>query len=146
MVSDALIKAIGADSLKGVIATRPGAPKAAGADRFAEIARKAGLDPKAIFAAQAYDAAMLLALAIEKNGKAERAGLNKALRAVATAPGEVILPGEFAKAKKLLAAGKDINYEGAAGSHEFDANGDVPGVIEQLTVKDGKWTVLGVIK
>ena len=146
MVSDALIKAIGADSLKGVIATRPGAPKAAGADRFAEIARKAGLDPKAIFAAQAYDAAMLLALAIEKNGKAERAGLNKALRAVATAPGEVILPGEFAKAKKLLAEGKDINYEGAAGSHEFDANGDVPGVIEQLTVKDGKWTVLGVIK
>ena len=146
MVSDALIKAIGADSLKGVIATRPGAPKAAGADRFAEIAKKAGLDPKAIFAAQAYDAAMLLALAIEKNGKAERADLNKALRAVATAPGEVILPGEFAKAKKLLAEGKDINYEGAAGSHEFDANGDVPGVIEQLTVKDGKWTVLGVIK
>ncbi len=146
MVSDALIKAVGADALKGVIATRPGAPKAAGAERFAEIAKAAGLDPKAIFAAQAYDAAMLLALAIEKNGKAERKGLNKALRAVATAPGTVILPGEFAKAKKLLAEGKDINYEGAAGSHEFDAHGDVPGVIEQLTVKDGKWTVLGVIK
>ncbi|HHN72864.1 MAG TPA: amino acid ABC transporter substrate-binding protein [Thermopetrobacter sp.] len=146
MVSGELIRAIGADNLQGVIATRPGAPKAAGAARFAELAKKAGLDPKAIFAAQAYDAAMLLALAVEKNGKPDRAGLNRALRAVATAPGEVILPGEFAKAKKLLAEGKDINYEGAAGSHEFDANGDVPGVIEQLTVKDGKWTVLGIIE
>jgi branched-chain amino acid transport system substrate-binding protein len=146
MVSDELIKALGADNLKGIIATRPGSPKAAGAAKFEEIARAGGLDPKAIFAAQAYDAAMLLALAIEKNGKADRAGLNKALRAVATAPGEVILPGEFAKARKLLAEGKDINYEGAAGSHEFDENGDVPGVIEELTVKDGKWVTLGIVK
>ncbi len=146
MASDELIKAIGADNLKGVIATRPGSPKIAGADKFAAIARKAGLDPKAIFAAQAYDAAMLLALAIEKNGKPGREGVNKALREVASAPGEVILPGEFAKAARLLKEGKDINYEGASGSHEFDAAGDVPGVIVETTVKDGKWVELGVIK
>jgi branched-chain amino acid transport system substrate-binding protein len=47
---------------------------------------------------------------------------------VASAPGEVILPGEWEKAKKLIAAGQDINYQGAAGDHEFDENGDVPGV------------------
>ncbi len=146
MVSEELIKALGADNLKGIIATRPGSPKAAGAEKFEAIARANGLDPKAIFAAQAYDAAMLLALAIEKNGKAERAGLNRALREVATAPGEVILPGEFAKAKRLLAEGKDINYEGAAGSHAFDAHGDVPGVIEELTVRDGQWVTLGIIR
>jgi len=146
MASDELIKAVGADALKGVIATKPGAPKAAGAEIFAKIAKDGGIDPKAIFAAQAYDAAMLLALAIEKNGKPGRKGINKALREVAGAPGEVILPGEFAKAKKLIAAGKDINYEGASGSHEFDANGDVPGVIVEMTVKNGKWVEVGVIR
>ena len=146
MVSDALVKAIGADNLKDAFGTKPGAPKAAGADIFAKIAKAGGIDPKAIFAAQAYDAAFLLALAIEKNGKPGREGLNKALREVATAPGEVILPGEFAKARKLIAAGKDINYEGAAGSHEFDAAGDVPGVIVEMKIKDGKFVEAGVIK
>ena len=45
----------------------------------------------------------------------------------AFAPGEPILAGEWAKAKKLIAEGKDIDYKGAGGDHEFDAAGDVPG-------------------
>ena len=75
-----------------------------------------------------------MALAIEKNGSAEREGLSKALRAVATAPGEVILPGEWQKAKALLKAGKEINYEGATGSLAFDKAGDVSGVIIEMGV------------
>ena len=48
-------------------------------------------------------------------------------------------PGDWAKAKALLAAGKDINYQGIAGENEFDANGDVAGIYGKSVVKDGKW-------
>ena len=144
MVGDALVEAIGGDRLEGMISTRPGTPEVPGADKFSMAAEKAGLDPNAPFAAQAYDAAFLLALAIEKNGKAERAGLNAALRDVASAPGEVVLPGEWSKAAALIQAGKDVNYEGATGSHEFDDAGDVAGVIVEMVVKDGKFMEVGI--
>ncbi|MBH8581567.1 ABC transporter substrate-binding protein [Halomonas pacifica] len=139
MVGDSLVEAIGADVLEGMIATRPGSPDIPGAELFAEMATEAGIDPSAVFAAQAYDAAFLLALAIEQNGSAEREGLSAALRSVSSAPGEVILPGEWEKAVELIAAGEEINYEGASGSHEFDDNGDVPGVVVEMTVEDGRF-------
>ncbi|QPC41437.1 ABC transporter substrate-binding protein [Kaustia mangrovi] len=145
MVGENLISAVGAGNLEGMIATRAGKPEIPGADVFAKLAEKAGVDPSATYAPQAYDAAFLLALAVEKNGSADREGLNKALREVASAPGEVILPGEWEKAKKLIAEGKDINYEGAGGPLDFDQNGDVPGVIVELVVKDGKFVEVGRI-
>ena len=146
MVGDRLVAAVGADVLDGMIATKPGTPELPGADMFAKQAQEAGFDPTAVFAGQSYDAAFMLALAIEKMGENKREGLNKALRDVATAPGEVIYPGEWEKAKRLLAEGKDINYEGATGSHEFDENGDVPGVIIEMTVRDGKFVELGRVQ
>ena len=146
MVGDKLLAAVGAENVASMIATKPGTPDIAGAGIFDKLAKDAGLDPTAVFAAQSYDAAFMLALAIEKNGSGERAGLGAALRSVSSAPGEVILPGEWAKAKKLLAEGKDVNYEGATGSHEFDAAGDVPGVIVEMMVKDGKFVQVGPLK
>jgi branched-chain amino acid transport system substrate-binding protein len=135
MVGDTLVAAVGEGRLDGMIATRIGNPETPGAELYNEAAREAGLDPSASFAAQAYDATFLLALAIQKNGSASREGLNQTLREVASAPGEEIYPGEWEKAVRLIAEGADINYEGAAGSHEFDENGDVPGVIIQMTVE-----------
>ena len=146
MVGDALVEAIGGDRLEGMISTRPGTPEIPGADKFKMAAKAAELDPGAAFAAQAYDAAFLLALAIEKNGKAERAGLNTALREVASAPGEVIMPGEWSKAVELIKSGKDVNYEGATGSHEFDEAGDVAGVIVEMMVKDGMFHEVGIAR
>lgn len=145
MVGDSLVKAIGADVLDGMIATRPGSPELPGTEIFNEDAKAAGIDPSAVFAAQAYDAAFLLGLAIEQNGNAESAGLSEALRSVASAPGEVILPGEWKKAKELIAAGTEINYEGASGTHEFDENGDVPGVVLEMVVQDGAFTSQGYV-
>ena len=58
---------------------------------------------------------------------ADRSKISAALREVASAPGEIIRPGEWEKAKALIAAGKDINYEGASGAVDFDAKGDVAG-------------------
>lgn len=146
MVGQALVDAVGADVLDGMIATKPGIPDVPGLDAFEQAMTSLALDPKAVFAAQSYDAAFLLALAVEENGSASQDGLAAALRKVASAPGEIILPGEWEKAKKLIAAGQDINYQGASGNHEFDANGDVPGLIVEMTVENGAFVEKGVLK
>lgn len=143
MVGDSLVGAVGDGVLEGMIATRPGSPDLPGTPLFEEQARAAEVDPEAVFAAQAYDAAFLLALAIEQNGNAEREGLSQALRSVASEPGEVILPGEWEKAVQLIADGEEINYEGASGRHEFDDNGDVPGVVVEMAVEDGEFVRKG---
>ncbi len=146
MVGDGLVRAVGGDILEGMIATKPGTPDLPGSDVFAELAEAVELDPNATFAGQSYDAAFIIALAIESMGEDSREGLSDHVRRVATAPGEVILPGEWSKAKRLLAAGQDINYEGATGQHEFDANGDVPGVIVEMTVRDGAFVEVGEVQ
>lgn len=148
MVSNSLITAIGSDKLRGMIATKPGRPDTRGAREFNRLAWKANLNPGASFVAQSYDAAFLVALSIEKSGQAEPSGLPKALREVASAPGEIIFPGEWEKAKALLKEGKEINYEGATGSLEFDAAGDVSGVIMEMGVyvREGSFIEFGQIQ
>ncbi len=148
MASNSLIAAIGSDKLRGMIVTKPGAPDTTGARVFNKYAWGANLNPAGAFVGQSYDASFLLALAIEKSGKADRAGISQALRAVASAPGEVILPGEWEKAKALIKAGKEINYEGATGSHDFDEAGDVSGVIIEMgvNVREGSLIEFGQIK
>ena len=146
MVGDKLAEAIGADKLEGMIATKPGTPELDGTDLFDKQATNAGMDPKAVYSAQAYDAAFILALAAEKAGSSDRAAIAKEVRTVASAPGEVILPGEWEKAAAAIKAGNDVDYQGASGNHEFDAAGDVPGVITEMVVKGGKFEEVGQIK
>ena len=139
MVGDAIGERAGPDA-DGMIATRPGSPDLPGGETFRTNAEAANLDPDATFAAQSYDAAMLLALAMEKTG-GQRDGLAAALREVATAPGEKVYPGEFQKAKELIAAGTDIDYDGASTAAEFDEAGDVPGDYDTMVVREGKFVV-----
>lgn len=138
MVGQGLVDAVGADAMNGTIFTRPGTLDVPGAEVFRQLAEGTYVNADGTFVAQSYDAAFLIALAIQHNGNAGRAGLNESLRAVSTAPGEVILPGEWEKAVRLLAAGQPINYIGASGEHEFDERGDVPGAVEELMVIDGR--------
>ncbi|MEX0584729.1 MAG: amino acid ABC transporter substrate-binding protein, partial [Natronospirillum sp.] len=72
------------------------------------------------------------------NGSDSREVLFASLREVASARGEQILHVEWEKARQLIADGQDINYVGASGDHEFDANGDVPGAVEELVVRNGQ--------
>lgn len=146
MVGDDLFTGIDPAALEGMIITRAGAFEGDSATVFADLATEAGIDPNAVYAPQAYDAAFLLALAIEQNGSADREGLSEALRAVASAPGEVILPGEWEKAKELIAAGTDIDYLGAGGALDFDEAGDIEGVIEELAVEGGEFVQKGTIE
>ena len=85
------------------------------------------------------------ALAVEKAGSTDRVKVRDALREIANAPGEKILPGEWKKAKELLAAGKDIDYSGATGEMEFDANGDIPGVIGHFVVDGTGYKQVGLV-
>ena len=143
MMDSSVIEQIGADALRGNILLSQPASDTEGASwkAFAEAFTAAGHDPSAPFVAHGYDVAFLTALAIEKAGAADRGMIPAALREVANAPGTVIRPGEWEKARKAIAAGEDVNYEGASGAIEFDDNGDVAGTYSLNGVgDDGTWT------
>jgi branched-chain amino acid transport system substrate-binding protein len=146
MIGDDLLTGIDAAAVEGLIATRAGAPAGTATTTYVDLANAAGIEANATYAPQAYDAAFLLALAIEKNGSADREGLSAALRDVASAPGEKILPGEWTKAVELIKAGTDIDYDGAGGPLDFDAAGDVDGIIVELAVEGGKFVEMGEIQ
>jgi branched-chain amino acid transport system substrate-binding protein len=135
MAGDALVQ--NHKNIDGMILTKAAPAQGPAFDAYAKLVQADGLDPNSTYAANSYDDAFVLALAIEKNGNAGREGLSKALRDVATAPGEKILPGEWSKAVELIKAGTDIDYQGAAGDMEFDERGDVPGTIEWFTIEGG---------
>lgn len=77
-----------------------------------------------LFDDNVYDAMFLMALAAEYSGEASGSGIQSAIQTVANPPGTTILPGEWAKALTEIAAGRDINYEGASGTTDLDASGD----------------------
>tara|TARA_B100000809_G_scaffold102715_1_gene101366 strand:- start:705 stop:1871 length:1167 start_codon:yes stop_codon:yes gene_type:complete len=135
MIAQEVIDEIGADNLGDAVFTKGTADS-----NSSHFKTFAGLfdRPSDPYTAQAWDAVMIAALALESAGGATR-DLIAHVRSVANAPGVEVGPGDWAKAKALLAAGKDINYQGIAGAHEFDANGDVAGIYGKSVVKDGKW-------
>ena len=147
MSDTAVIEQIGADALRDhLFVTLPGADTANPSyQAFATEFAKSGKDPTGPFIANGYDATFLIALAIEKAGAADRAKIGEALRAVANPPGIVIRPGEWSEAKEAIAAGDDINYEGASGPVDFDENGDVAGIYQLYTVGAGdQWESSGI--
>ena len=130
MYDQSVITQLGAENLVGNVMFTAAAsdPENDSYPMFAEAyTANTDFDPAAPYASQGYDATFLIALAVEKAGAPDRSKISAALREVANAPGEVIRPGEWEKAKKLIAEGKDINYEGASGPVDFDDNGDVAG-------------------
>ena len=135
MIAQEVIDEIGANNLGDAVFTKGTADS-----NSSHFKTFAGLfdRPSDPYTAQAWDAVMIAALALESAGGATR-DLIAHVRSVANAPGVEVGPGDWAKAKALLAAGKDINYQGIAGAHEFDVNGDVAGIYGKSVVKDGKW-------
>lgn len=91
--------------------------------KFDDFKRILGAEPS-LFQAHAYDAMMLVALAAEKAQSTQGQALRDAMRGVANPPGELVGPADFARAVGLLKEGRDINYEGGAGSQDLDEFGD----------------------
>ena len=140
--SEDIIKALGAENVEGMMGTAPGAAGGKPLDFFNEMYKKEyDRLPPLPFITNAYDAAVVIGLAayvtIQKGLDPTSLNIRNNLRNVASPPGEIIMPGEFKKAFDLLKQGKDINYEGAAGAVDFDANGDVVTPIEVWTYTGG---------
>ncbi|MDB0054286.1 ABC transporter substrate-binding protein [Candidatus Pelagibacter sp.] len=95
MVGQSLVDAFGKDLEKSV-ATRPGS-EGKGMGLFTPVAKSAGIDPEAPYAASSYDAAALLVLAIQSGNSADRASIAKNVMDVANGPGTKIYPGELKK-------------------------------------------------
>lgn len=139
MFGQSLIDAIG-EELEGTIGAVPAA-EGAGADRFAEAARAAGIDLEGGFRSEAYDAAALIALAIQAGGSADSRSIADNILRVANAPGEPILPGELAKGLEILAAGGEIDYVGAT-NVELIGPGEASGSYREYEVRDGAFSTI----
>lgn len=126
IVDDKVIQQIGIKNLQGKFkGTTPISDiQSVAYQKYMELGIKNANSP---FVANGFDVAFLMALAVEKAG-GDRSKMSSALRSVASAPGTVIYPGEWKKAKDLITRGKPINYEGASGTLDFDENGDVSGI------------------
>ncbi len=136
MKSDALIEAIGPD-LNGSIGTQPGSA-GEGAKTLVGMLEGVADTPDGPFTAESYDAAALIALAIQAGGSADRASIAANVLNVANAPGEKIYPGELDKALQILADGGEVDYEGASGV-ELIGPGEAAGSYQEYEIIDGKF-------
>jgi branched-chain amino acid transport system substrate-binding protein len=80
------------------------------------------------FILSAYDALIVMSLAITAAETTDPAAVAAQIKRVASPPGRVICPGQWTKAFRLLDQGKDINYEGALGPVDFDERGNATGL------------------
>jgi ABC-type branched-subunit amino acid transport system substrate-binding protein len=144
-----IVKAVGAKNVEGRWGTAPGAAKTDAYVIFnADYRAEYGVLPPLPFITNAYDGTVAIGLAAyaakAKGLPMTSKNIRDNLRNVATPPGEVINPGEFKKAFELLDQGKEINYEGAAGSVDFDENGDVVTPIEVWRYREGDMVTVTV--
>lgn len=148
MKAPEIIEQIGAEFLNGSFGTAPQALDDTEAYQSFITAYESeyGEVPPKPFIDTAYDATMILALAIEKAGSTEGEAIRDAMREVANPPGTEVLPGEWAKAKDLLSQGEDIDYVGASGSVNFDDNGDVAGTFAHWEIQDGEIVTVKVFE
>ena len=118
-LSSQAYKDLPAGIMKGVKATLPGV--------LASDELKAKLlevDPSLTdfsYAAESYDAVMLIALAAEQGGATDGATIKDNLQSVSSGGTKC---STFADCKQLIADGEDIDFDGVSGPIEFDANGD----------------------
>ena len=136
---DKMWKTVGIKNLEGLFYTRPASPSGPALDAYDAAMKKAF--PKShgkLFAAQTYDAAFVLALAIAKAGSTDGTKVRDALRAVGNGKGMKILPGQWKEALAAIKAGKDIDYAGATGDIDFDKDGDIAGSYNKWEIKGGK--------
>lgn len=136
MYGQSLIDAIG-DDLEGTVGVIPGA-EGEGSEKFAAAATAAGLDPTSSYTGESYDAAALIALAMQKAGSTDRTAIRDAVLDVANEPGEKILPGELAKGLQILKDGGDIDYVGAT-NVELIGPGEASGTYREYIVEGGEY-------
>ncbi|MDR9432975.1 MAG: ABC transporter substrate-binding protein [Spiribacter sp.] len=94
----------------------------------------------------AYDAVYSIALAAVAGNSTDPVSIRDHLRVINQPDGEVVGPGEFARAVERLKAGGAINYQGASGSVDFDANGDVGGTFAHWEIQEGEYVTVRIFE
>ncbi len=118
---------------------------AEGSPAYERLKSKLGTDRYLSFGAQAYDHFQMLALAIEQAKSTEGRALNDALKTLSAPPGETVT--SFEEGAAVLRAGGEIDYEGASGPINFDANGNIVRANFRISaVKDGKITPIDFLE
>ena len=130
------------DMIEGSIGVVPWA-EGEGTDMFTQLGTEAGIMVDSTYTRESYDAAALIALAMAKGGEATRESVAKNVMDVANAPGEKILPGEFAKALDILAEGGDIDYVGAT-NVELIGPGEAAGSYRYYSISDGAYETIDI--
>ena len=139
MIGQALVDNIGSD-LEGSFGSVPGSTSK-GAGKFNDLAAANGMDGTAPYVAQSYDAAALIALAIQSGGSADKKSILTNILKVGNEPGIKIMPGQLSYGLQMLAAGKAIDYDGAT-DVEFNAFGDAFGAFLEQEVSGGAFTIV----
>lgn len=139
MIGDSLTAAIG-KGLNGSIGVRPGSTSGS-SDKFTAYAGKNDIK-SGPYANESYDAAAIILLAMQAAKSTDSNVFKSKVMEVTNAPGVKIGVGELAKALKLLAEGKDINYQGAS-DVEFVEPGESAGSFLELKVSGGKFETVG---
>ena len=138
MISDTLGKDFG-EEINGSSGDNPGTDSP-GAAKFGELVGET-FDATSPFAAESYDAAALIMLAMEAAGSSNSADFKDKVMEVANAPGVEIFPGELAKAMQILADGGDIDYVGAT-AVELIGPGESAGNYREIVIEGGKVTTV----
>ncbi len=124
-----LVEFVGAQHLAGMHGTA-GAPAPESAatqawdrafiDEYGSLARLP-------YTKETYDAVIAIALAAQAAGSLDGAAIRDHLREIGSPPGQVVegTPEGISNALELLRNGEKIDYEGAAVSSDWDANGDL---------------------
>ena len=140
MVGASLPESIGSD-LNGSFGQAPGTDSA-GAGKLVDMVKGTGIDATSPFAAESYDAAALILLAMQAANSTDPQVYKDMVLSVANAPGTPILPGELGKALDILASGGEIDYVGAS-NVELIGAGESAGNYREIEIKDGKVSTVG---
>ena len=124
-----LVREIGGDRLGGMYGTAgASAPdNAATAGWEGAFIAVYGELPVLAYVKETYDATIALALAAQAAGSVDGDAIRDHLRVIAGPPGRTVLatPTGVAEGLSLLAEGREIDYDGAAGTLDWDENGDL---------------------
>ena len=124
-----LVNEIGGEKLGGMYGTAgASAPdNAATAGWEAGFIAAYGELPVLAYVKETYDATVALALAAQAAGSVDGAAIRDHLRAIAGPPGRTVLgtPTGVAEGLSLLAEGREIDFDGAASTLDWDQSGDL---------------------
>ncbi|MAT28986.1 MAG: hypothetical protein CMN29_29180 [Sandaracinus sp.] len=116
-----------AEIVDGVMGTAPIVePDTPFFNRYAAAYEATYSEPVGIFGGNQYDAAALVALAIEAAGSTDGTAIRDALFEVSRGDEDTFFgPGELSFALQRIRQGRPVNYEGAGGTVDFDEFGNV---------------------